>query len=135
MRVILIDVDIEGHAMHVRKRMQAEPWRELTQGLDIVFRRFRDVDLDPATPDNEVWRFCQRNGYYLLTGNRNEDTEDSLQATIKREGSSVTLPVLTLPLADRVFESSEFLERVVEKLLDFMLYAENIRGAGRLYLP
>jgi hypothetical protein len=45
------------------------------------------------------------------------------------------LPVLTLPLPDRVYFNAVFLERVVEKLLDYILYADNIRGAGRLYLP
>lgn len=82
-----------------------------------------------------VWRFCQNRGYYLLTSNRNEDSEDSLEATLRRQGTPESLPVLTLPLPDRVYTSPAFLERVVAKLLDFMVYADNIRGAGRLYLP
>jgi hypothetical protein len=70
-----------------------------------------------------------------LTSNRNEDSADSLEATLHREGTPASLPVITLPLPDRVFHSPAFLERVVEKLLDYMFYADNIRGAGRLYLP
>jgi hypothetical protein len=77
----------------------------------------------------------QAQGYYLLTSNRNEDSEDSLEATVHREGTPTTLPVFTLPLPDRVYYSQAFLERVVEKLLDYLIYADNIRGAGRLYLP
>lgn len=71
----------------------------------------------------------------MLTSNRNEDAEDSLDATLRREGTSDSLPVFTLPMPDRVYTSPAFLERVVEKLLDYVLDAENIRGTGRLYLP
>jgi hypothetical protein len=82
-----------------------------------------------------VWRFCQQHGYYLLTSNRNEDSEDSLEATLRREGMATSLPVFTLPSPDRVYFDPTYLDRVVEKLLDFVLYADNILGAGRLYLP
>jgi len=71
----------------------------------------------------------------LLTSNRNEEAADSLDATLQREGTSATLPVITLPQPDRVFYSPAFLDRVVEKLLDHMLYADANRGAGRLFLP
>ena len=82
-----------------------------------------------------VWRFCQAHGYYLLTSNRNEESVTSLEATLRREGTSTSLPVFTLPFPDRVYFSPSFLEPVVAKILDYVLYAENIRGAGRLYLP
>jgi hypothetical protein len=133
--VILIDANIEGHGAHIWTRMQSAEWRDFTAALEITFRRFRDVSLDPASPDDDVWRFCQTNGYYLLTSNRNEDSEDSLEATLLREGTALSLAVFTLPLPDRVYHSPAFLDRVVEKLLDYVLYADNIRGAGRLYLP
>jgi hypothetical protein len=103
--------------------------------LDVTLRTFRYVGLDPASSDEVIWRFCQAHGHYLLTSNRNEDTADSLEATLRREGTPTSLPVLTLPSPDRVYFSTVFLERVVEKLLDYILYADNIRGAGRLYLP
>lgn len=99
------------------------------------FQTFREAGLDPGSLDDVVWRFCQAKGFYLLTSNRSEDAEDSLEATLRREGTPTSLPVFTLPLPDRVYHSPAFLERVVEKLLDFVLYADNIRGAGRLFLP
>ena len=71
----------------------------------------------------------------VLTSNRNADSEDSLEATIRREGTPTSLPIFTLPLPDRVYHSSTFLDRVVEKLLDYALDADNIVGAGRLYVP
>jgi hypothetical protein len=71
----------------------------------------------------------------LLTSNRNEEDESSLEATIRREGTPTSLPVFTLPMADRVFSSPAFLERVVDKLFTYILDANNIRGTGRLYVP
>ncbi len=135
MPVILIDANIEGHGAHIWMRMQTPGWRDLVVALDVTFREFLDVGLDRASPDDVVWRFCQTHGFYLLTSNRNEESPDSLEATLRREGTPASLPVITLPLPDRVYHSPAFLERVVEKLLDYMLYAENIRGAGRLYVP
>jgi hypothetical protein len=132
---ILIDVDIEGHAERIWMHMQTEGWREFTTSLDIVFHKFRDVGLDPGTPDHLVWRFCQSKRWYLLTSNRNQESEEALEATIRREGTPDSLPVFTLPLPDRVYDSPVFLERVVDKLFNLILYAENVLGAGRLYLP
>lgn len=135
MPVVLIDANIEGHAAQVWMRMQTDQWRGLTAALDVTFQTFRDAGLDPASADDVVWRFCQGQGFYLLTSNRNEEGAESLEATIRREGTATTLPVFTLPLPDRVYRSPAFLERVVERLLDFILFADNIRGTGRLYLP
>lgn len=135
MPVILVDANIEGHGALISMRLDTAAWQELKTALDVSIRTFRDVGLDPSAPDDVVWRFCQAHGHYLLTSNRNEESEDSLEATIRREGTLTSLPVFTLPLPDRVFHSPDFLDRVVEKLLDYILYADDIRGAGRLYLP
>jgi hypothetical protein len=116
-------------------RMQSAEWHDFAMAFDVTFQTFREVGLDPASPDDAVWRFCQSNGFYLLTSNRNEDAEDSLEATIRREAGPTSLPVFTLPRADRVYSSPAFLERVVDKLFTYILDADNIRGTGRLYLP
>ncbi len=115
--------------------MQAAEWRDLAAALDVSMRTFREEGLDPASKDHVVWRYCQARGFYLLTSNRNEDSPDSLEATLRREGTPTSLPVFTLPVPDRVYHNAALLERVIEKLLDYILYAENIRGTGRLYLP
>jgi hypothetical protein len=133
--VILVDANIEGQCARIWQRLQSDAWRELTTALDVTFRTFCVVGLDPASPDDRVWHFCQDHGHYLLTNNRNEDTEDSLEATIRRDGASSSLPIFTIASADRVYRSPTILDRVVEKLLDYILYADSIRGAGRLYLP
>lgn len=135
MPVILCDENVEGHGAHIWMRMQSAEWRDFATALDVTFRTFREAGLDPASSDNAVWRYCQSKGFYLLTSNRNEEDESSLEATIRREGTPTSLPVFTLPMADRVFSSPAFLERVVDKLFTYILDANNIRGTGRLYVP
>ncbi|MSU77659.1 MAG: hypothetical protein EXS16_06135 [Gemmataceae bacterium] len=72
-------------------------------------------------------------GKWILSVDKESD--ESLEATILREGTAESLPVFTLPIPDRVFHSSAFLERVVQKLFDHLLYADNLRGSGRLFIP
>ncbi len=134
MPVILIDANIEGQGAHIWTRLQSPEWRDLTAALDVTLRTFREAGLNVDATDVVVWHFCQGHGFYLLTSNRNAESEDSLEATIRRDGTPMSLPVFTLPLPDRVYQTT-FLDRVVEKLLEYVLDADNIRGAGRLYLP
>lgn len=58
MPVILIDANIEGQGMHIWARMQTVAWRDFTTDLEVTFRLFRDVGLDPGASDVVVWRFC-----------------------------------------------------------------------------
>ena len=135
MPVILIDANIEGHGTRIWNRMQSSEWRTLTADLDVSCKLFRDYGLDADAPDDVVWRFCQTTGCYLLTSNRNQESDNSLEATIRREWTLASLPVFTLPFPDRVKTSREFLDRVVEKLLEYVMDADNIRGTVRLWVP
>jgi hypothetical protein len=133
--VILVDSNIEGQGARIWMRLRTAEWRELTTALDLTFRTFREVGLDHASSDDVVWHFCQAQGHYLLTSNRNAESAASLETTIRRETTPASLPVFTLALPDRVYSSSTFLDQVVEKLLEYVLDADSIRGAGRLYVP
>jgi hypothetical protein len=93
------------------------------------------VGLDRSAKDDAVWRRCQEMGYCLLTANRNRKSEDSLEATMRREGTADSLPVFTFADASRIYQSASYLDEVVESLVDYLLDAENYRGAGRLFLP
>ena len=139
MPVVLIDANIEGQGTHIWRRMQTSEWREFAAALDVNFQTFREAGLDIASRDNVVWRFCQRHGYYLLTGNRNEDSEDSLEATLRREGTATSLPVFTLPSPDRVYFDPTYLDRIVEKLGDDQRQGNHLVGRqgdpfGALYV-
>src|SRR6266404_533354 len=116
-------------------RLRNGTWRELRDYIDPYFLHFEDAGLDRSAPDDVVWRLCQQHGFYLLTANRNQESDDSLEATIRRESKPDDLPVLTLADAQRLYASSAYLDKVVERLLDYLLNQEHYRGAGRLFLP
>ena len=79
MPVIVIDANIEGQCARIWMRLQSADWRELTTALDVTFHTLVELGLDPASTDDIIWRFCQANGHYLLTSNRNQEAEDSLE--------------------------------------------------------
>lgn len=135
MITLLVDANLDGHAELLDMRLSTDTWLEWRVSLQIQFLHFEPAGLARTSSDNIVWRFCQQNGYYLLTANRNSKSADSLGATISREGTERSLPVFTLADADRIYNSSDYLDQVVASLLDYLFDEENYRGTGRLYLP
>jgi hypothetical protein len=132
---LLVDANLDGHAELLDRRLRSATWQEVRDHLDIQFLHFESAGLDRTTPDDVVWRSCQEQGYYLLTANRNLESEASLEATIRREGTAQGLPVFTFADADRIYQSPAYLDEVVETLLEYLLDQENYRGSGRLFLP
>jgi hypothetical protein len=132
---VLIDVNLDGHAELLARRLGTDAWREVRDYLELQFLHFEEVGLDRTTRDDAVWRLCQERSYYLLTANRKAESPHSLEATLRREGTRESLPVLTLADAERIYHSSAYLDRVVERLLDYLLNREHYRGAARLFLP
>ena len=135
MVTLLVDANLDGHAELLDLRLRTDTWRELRDHLDLHFLYFEEVGLDRTTKDDVVWRFCQERSYYLLTANRNRRGEDSLEATIRREGTAQSLPVFTFADADHIYQSAAYLDEVVESLLEYLLDEGNCRGTGRLFLP
>jgi hypothetical protein len=132
---LLADANLDGHAQLLDMRLRTETWREVRDHLDIQIINFEQAGLDRVANDDFVWRFCQEKGYYLLTANRNRKSEDSLEATMRREGTVQSLPVFTFADANRIYHSAAYLDQVVESLLEYLLSSENYLGAGRLFLP
>jgi len=132
---LLVDAHLDGHAHLLDMRLNTQAWRELRGHLDIQFLHLEQAGLDRTAKDDVVWRLCQHKGYYLLTANRNLESDNSLEATIRREGTAQSLPVFTLSDEDRIYQSAAYLDQVVESLLDYLLNETNYRGTGRLYLP
>jgi hypothetical protein len=132
---ILADVNIEGNVQLLVKLMAAEPWQEFWHELQIPSLRFADVGLAVDAIDSRIWRVCQAEELVLLTGNRNARGPDSLQETIRLHNSPTCLPVLTLADPQRLFHSREYVDRVIDRLLDYLERIEDLRGAGRLFLP
>jgi hypothetical protein len=115
--------------------MQAEPWTEFWQALGLVLRRFEDFGLSASETDLEVWNVCQAEHLILITDNRNLASEESLEATIRRNNTPESLPVFTIADMSEFRTNSSYVERVVEALYDYLLRIDEVRGTGRLHLP
>ncbi len=132
---LVADANIQGQVEYLAHRMQAEPWADFWQALGLALHRFEDVGLQPAATDFEVWNVCQAEQLVLITDNRNLDSEDSLEATIRRNNTPRSLPVFTIADMNEFRTNASYAERVVEALYDYLLRIDEVRGAGRLYLP
>jgi len=109
----------------------AEGWREM---LSLEMVMFADVGLAPNSTDRVVWRFAQQHEMLLVTNNRSDNEEDSLEQTIREENTPASLPVLTIGSLDRVRER-RYRELCVERILEIVLELENYLGTGRLFIP
>jgi hypothetical protein len=58
-----------------------------------------------------------------------------LEAVIQRENQADSLPVITIADSGRVLSDRLYAERVAERLLDYLMRIDEIRGAGRIYVP
>jgi hypothetical protein len=134
-RRLLADANAVGQVEHLVQRMRSEPWADFWWSLDLVLAHFGDVGLNAASTDLDIWRTCQAEGLVLITDNRNLDSPDSLEATIRSWNTSDSLPVFTIADMDEFRASSSYVDRVAESLYDYLLRIDDVRGAGRLYLP
>lgn len=135
MQGILADVNILGQVEYLVERMRAESWAEFWQDLGLVLRRFEDVELAVTATDLEIWEKCQQEELILITDNRNDDSPDSLESTIRRLNTSTSLPVFTIADLDKFRTSPAYVESVLVRLYEYLLDIEAVRGVGRLYLP
>ncbi len=135
MKGILADINIQGQLDVMAARLRAEPWALFWDYLALQYCHFSDIGLEQDTPDSFVWEVCQARQLVLITDNRNKDKPDSLEETIRSCTTQSSLPVFTIGDAQRLRNSREYAERVIEKLLDSLLRIDSLRGTGRLYLP
>jgi hypothetical protein len=135
MRGLVADANIQGQVEHLVRCMRAEPWADFWEALGLVLYRFNDVGLSASATDLEVWNVCQTQELILITDNRNLDSEDSLEATIRRENAPDSLPVFTIADMNQFRTNSSYVDDVVEALYDYLVRIDEVRGTGRLYLP
>ena len=96
--------------------------------------RLRDLGLPDDSSDQGIWRFAQQHRLLLITSNRNQENETSLQATIEHENTPEALPVLTLSQSNRLLLPG-YRQQAVHKLVEIIIYLENYLGVGRIYIP
>jgi hypothetical protein len=70
----------------------------------------------------------------LVTNNRNDDDETSLQATMRRGNTLACWPIVTVSDNDALVQT-DYRQRVAHRLAEIILYLENYLGAGRLFVP
>lgn len=58
-----------------------------------------------------------------------------MEAVIRAENQPDSLPVMTIGDADRVLEDRLYAEKVAERLLDYLMRIDELRGTGCLYVP
>jgi hypothetical protein len=128
---ILVDINIQGDAELLLAFLVKEGWAEL---LDLEFVYFAEASLPDDSDDTVIWRYAQTEGMLLLTNNRNEEDETSLTATIRRENTDSSLPVLTVANPSRLKESA-YRRAVAERIAEILFYLEDYLGTGRLFIP
>jgi hypothetical protein len=132
---LVTDANIQGQVEYLVQRMQADAWADFWQALGLVLDRFEDIGLSTDAADREVWIVCQAEELILITDNRNLDSEDSLETTIRRNNSPESLPVFTIADMIQFRTNNSYVESVVEALDDFLLRIDDVGGTGRLDLP
>ena len=135
MKGLVADANIQGQVEYLALRMQMEAWADFWRAFGLVLRHFEDVGLSASSTDLEVWNVCQAEQLILITDNRNLESEDSLEATIRRNNTPESLSVFTIADLTEFRTNSSYVERVVEALYDYLLRVDDVRGTGRLYLP
>lgn len=135
---LLPDVNFQGHFDRLLDVLKSDEWREYWDAPNLRCHTFAEVGLAHDTQDREVFELCHRSGWVFLTGNRNHDGPDSLEAAIRHAGQTA-LPVITLGTADDILRSGAFARQVavglIEYLQDMQADPAEFYGTGRLYLP
>lgn len=131
MITILVDHNIEGHAMLLAGTLSAEGWLDL---VPLRFVTLAHAALPYDSNDRELWRVAQDRAWIVLTANRRMQGEDSLEQTIREESTPTSLPVVTIGTVSRMVEST-YRARCAERLLEILLNLESYRGTGRLFIP
>jgi hypothetical protein len=132
---ILADINARGQVEYLVQLMRTETWISFWDALGLVLRHFEDVGLTPTSTDLEIWRRCQAEQLVLITDNRNYESADSLEATIRKFNTPDSLPVFTIGDLNKFSTMRSYAEQVVVKCYDYLLRIDSVRGTGRLYLP
>lgn len=129
--IILVDYNLTGYVILFQGTLAVDGWLDL---LSIRFVTLQEAGLAADTNDRIIWQFAKSNQMLLLTANRNAKGEDSLEQTIREEGTSTSLPVITIGNLDRLVER-EYREQCSARLADIVLSIENYLGVSRLFIP
>jgi hypothetical protein len=128
---ILIDQDLLGFDVFIEQGLKETGWDQL---ILVRFTRLRDYGLPHNLPDQDVWRFVQTHHLLLVTNNRNNEDETSLQATMRRENTLTCWPIVTISDKDALIQA-DYRQRVARRLAEIIVDLDNYLGAGRIFVP
>jgi hypothetical protein len=131
----MADHDVEGQLQALLRVGLSPGWIDLWIDASCQIESFERLALDDNATDAEIWKACKEHGIVLITGNRNAEGELSLEQTIRRLGTSQSLPVLTISDPGRVMNDRRYAEDIAAQVLDYLRDLDKMRGAGRLFLP
>src|SRR5437667_11830503 len=105
---ILADYDVQGQFHELMGLLGSEKWRKSWESLRLTIETFQTLGLAREASDLVVWQTCQRREIVLFTANRNNESPESLEATIRLHNKTNSLPVITLSnpkrfLRDRMY--------------------------------
>ena len=132
MPAIMADHDIEGQMQVLLRLLTSGEWHTLWTELAVRVESFTSLSLPVDISDAALWRLCQTQQLILITGNRNQEGPESLEAMIQTSNIPASLPVLTIGEPQRILNSREYTRRVVERLMEYLIDVENLRGTGRV---
>jgi hypothetical protein len=135
MRGILADINAGKHVKAIISVWTSDAWREIWNHLGLTVTSFPAQGLSYNASDVAIWRTCQREGLVLITGNRNDDGPDSLESAVRDENLPESLPIVTISDPDRLLRDRLYTEKVAERLLEYLFAIDDVRGAGRLFVP
>ena len=132
---IVADNDVIGLLHILQSYFESDSWREIWSSLQCSVYTFKELGLAADSTDRAIWQECQRRQVVLITANRNEDGPDSLAAVIRELNTPGALPVFTLTDPPRIATEKPYATRVAERLLEYFMRIDEVRGTGRLFVP
>lgn len=132
---IMADHNVEGHIQLLFTIWPSPSWGDVWRGIGCDLESFERLGIAPDSSDTALWELCQTHEIVLLTGNRNAEGADSLEAAIASRGTARSLPVITIGDPDRLLRDRDYAQRVAAQVLEYLLDLERLRGTGRLYVP
>jgi hypothetical protein len=105
------------------------------QALDFV--TLADLELPQDLDDCTLWHRCQHEGWTLFSDNRNEDGENSLQATLDDSRHPGLIPILTLANKVKFEHDPDYAMQVAIDLAElvFGIAEGEYRDRPRIYVP
>ena len=137
MRGLVADVNVQGHLPYLRRLIETRGLWNILVELKLRFVTFSEVQFERDIDDRVLWNRCQRDGWVLLTENRNHDGPDSLEATLADSWESGHLPILTLANKGRFEHDRNYAEQIADEIAELLFGIANGEycDRARIYVP